>query len=266
VTEVDVYSYHLDETKRSWLEFELKPKLQLIEFLKQRGYAVVQNATMTGRSGAQHSIDILASRDDGVVNHDVAIGIEIAGDKIGLERVLAFDEKAYDIGIHDKVLIVVPGLSKEAKKRFTSRQRINVLEVADLEALMMDTPQPREEAKRKETFRFESKSQLIRYLRQRGYQVTEEVEVKGRSGAMHNIDILPTSDEGIVTHNIAIGIAVSEAPVQLDKLFDFDDKAYDTGIQDKALIAVPGLTREAKQFAQRQRIRVFEADEPESTS
>ena len=84
--------------------------------------------------------------------------------------------------------------------------------------------------------------------------------MKGRSGAEHSIDILATKDEGIVVHNIAIGIEVSAQPLGIDKVFDFDDKAYDCGIPDKLLIAVPGLTREASRFAQRQRIKVFETE------
>ena len=44
----------------------------------------------------------------------------------------------------------------------------------------------------------------------------------------------------------------------LERVFDFDDKAYDSGIMDKVLVAVPGLTGEAMQFAKRQGIRVFE--------
>ena len=51
VTEVNIYSYSFNEAKRGWLEFELKPKLQLIEFLKQRGYEVKENAEVKGRSG-----------------------------------------------------------------------------------------------------------------------------------------------------------------------------------------------------------------------
>ena len=46
-------------------------------------------------------------------------------------------------------------------------------------------------------------------------------------------------------------------------MFGFDDKAYDIGIMDKVLIAIPGLSREARQFAQRQKIRVFEVKELE---
>jgi len=60
-------------------------------------------------------------------------------------------------------------------------------------------------------------------------------------------------------HNIVIAIEVAGKPIGIEKIFDFDDKAYDCGIFDKILIAVPGLTPEASRFAQRQRIRVFEA-------
>ncbi|MCJ7764159.1 MAG: hypothetical protein MUO90_03265, partial [Dehalococcoidales bacterium] len=76
ITDTIIYSYTFNEAKRSWLEFELKPKLQLIEFLKQRGYKVSENAAVKGRSGAEHNIDILATRDDGIINYAVAIGIK----------------------------------------------------------------------------------------------------------------------------------------------------------------------------------------------
>ena len=75
--------------------------------------------------------------------------------------------------------------------------------------------------------------------------------------------MLATRDDGIVVHHIAIGVEVAEGPIELDKVFDFDDKAYDIGILDKIFIGVPGLSREAKQFAKRQKIRVFEVKEVE---
>jgi len=265
ITAVTVYSYSFNEEKRGWLEFELKPKLQLIDFLKQRGYEVVENATVKGRSGAEHKIDILATRDDGIVTYNIAIGVRVAEGEIGLDEIFDFDDTAYDSGIHDKVLVVVPGLGREAE-RFASQQRIKVLEVRDLETVLAGgAPKPSEEVKR-EPFKFKSKSQLIEYLEQLGYQVEENAEVQGKSGAKHNLDILATRDDGIVTHHIAIGVEVGEKPVELDKVFDFDDKAYDIGILDKVFIVIPGLSQEARQFAQRQKIRVFEVKELEPSS
>jgi general secretion pathway protein E len=58
---------------------------------------------------------------------------------------------------------------------------------------------------------------------------------------------------------------VSDETVELDKVFDFDVKAYDIGIQDKILIASPGLSLPANQFAERQRIKVFEVEKLDSS-
>ena len=263
VGEVTIYSYSLDEAKRNWLEFELQPKVQFLKFLKQSGYKVTENARMKGKSGAEHCIDILATRDDGIVTHSIAIGIEIARDKVGLDRILDFDVKAYDSGIHNKVLISSPGLGEEAGK-FASHQRIKVLEPKDLEIVLTGGSQPSREII-KEPFEFKSKSQLIQYLERQGYTVKKNAEVEGRSGAAHNIDILATRDEGIINHRIAIGIVMGKKPIGLDKVFKFDDKVYDAGILDKVLIAVPGLTKEARQFAKHQGTRVFEARQLESS-
>jgi hypothetical protein len=263
VDQINVYAYSLDEGKRNWLEFELQPKVRFLEFLRQHGYKVTQNARVKGKSGAEHSVDVLATRDDGVVTHNVAIGIEIARDKIGLDRIMDFDVKAFDSGIHDKLLIIIPALGEEAAK-FASYHGIKVLEPADLDILLTGSPHTGPEIV-KEPFEFESKSQLIQYLKKQGYRVREDAEVKGRSGAIHNINIVATKDEGIITHRIAIGIEVDEKLMGLDRVFDFDDKAYDAGIMDKVFIAVPGLTKEAKQFAQRQGTRVFEVGQLESS-
>ncbi len=256
VDEVYIYFYTLDESKRSWLEFELKPKQQLINFLKQQGYEVKENASVKGRSGADHKIDILATRDDGVISYDIAIGVEVTGEKIGLDKIFDFDDKAYDIGIHDKMLVVIPNLAGEAQK-FAGIQRIKVLEVRDLESVLASSPvKPSMQIDRK-PFEFISKSHLIKFLKEQGYEISEDAKVKGKSGAEHTLDILATRDEGVITHHIAIGIAVGQGPIGLDKIFDFDDKAYDIGIQDKVFIAVPGITNEAKHFAERQQIRIF---------
>ncbi len=259
ITEVNIYSYSIDEAKRSWLEFEFKPKAQLTEFLKRCGYEVIENATRKGRSGAEHNIDILATRDDGIITHEIAIGIKAAGDKVSLRDVCEFDDKAYDTGIREKVLLVDPPLD-EAAATFASHQRITVLPVKDLDAVLARAIPPLDVRVKKEPFEFKSTSHLVEYLKQYAYEVKKKAKARGRSGAEHNIDILAIRDDGIVTHQVAIGMEASDKPIELGKVFDFDDKAYDIGIQNKVLIASPGLSQEAKQFAERQRIRVFEVD------
>jgi hypothetical protein len=261
IEEVNIYAYSLDESKRSWLEFELQPKVRFLEFLRRHGYDITENATLKGKSGAEHIIDILATRDDGVITHSIAIGVEIARDKIELDRILDFDVKAFDSGIHDKILIVIPALGEEAAK-FASYHRIKVLEPKDLEILLTGSPQ-KGPATVTEPFEFQSKSQLMQYLNKQGYRVKEKAEVKGQSGATHKVDILAVKDEGIITHRIAIGIESSQGPMGLDRIFDFDDGAYDAGVMDKVFIAAPGLTKEASQFAERQGIGVFEVEQLE---
>jgi len=257
VGEVSIYSYSLDETKRNWLEFELQPKARFLEFLRQHGYQVTENARVKGRSGAEHCIDMVATRDDGLVSHSIAIGIEIAREKVELGRVLDFDVKAYDGGFHNKVLIVIPELGEEAKK-FAQIQRIEILEPKELAKVLALGVPPIAGKSEKEPFEFKSKSQLVQYLERQGYKVKKNAKVEGRSGAEHNIDILATRDEGIITHRIAIDVEVGKRPIELDKVFKFDDKAYDAGILDKVVIGVPGLTREARQFARHQGTKVFE--------
>jgi len=264
IAEVSIYSYSLDQTKRNWLEFELKPKVRFLEFLSQHGYKVAENARVKGRSGAEHCIDMVATRDDDLVSHSIAIGIEIAREKVGLDRVLDFDVKAYDSGFHNKVLIVVPELGEEAKK-FAQLQRIEILEPKELEKVLTRSVPSVAGTMEKEPFEFKSKSQLVQYLERQGYKVKKNAKVEGRSGAEHNIDILATRDEGIITHRIAIDVEVGKRPVGLDKVFNFDDKAYDAGILDKVVIAVPGLTREARQFARHQGTKVFETGQLEQS-
>jgi len=269
ITEVDAYSYSLNEEKRNWLQFELKPKSKLLQLLQGRGYQLRENARVKGRSGAEHTFDLLATRDDGIVVHNIAVSIEISPQPIGLSRVFSFDDKAYDTGLYDKVLIAIPGVTPEARQ-FAARQRIRVLESADWETFLardiFPAPLPEVEVEMgRKPFQFKSRSELVSYLRNRGYEVKKGARITGRSEAEHTIDLLATRDDGIMVHNIIIGVEVSDKPIGIDKVFDFDDKAYDTGIHDKILVAVPGLSREAMRFAQRQRIKVFEAEtlEPE---
>lgn len=111
-----------------------KSKTQLIEYLKAAGYRVEEQATIQGRSGANHRFHILAYYNDGILTHTLAIGILSAQDEVGFDAVSAFDTRAYDANIHDKAVLVYPRLSTEARQ-FAEYQRIKVIEVDSAEAL-----------------------------------------------------------------------------------------------------------------------------------
>jgi CheY-like chemotaxis protein len=118
--------------------------------------------------------------------------------------------------------------------------------------------------KKRLEFELEPKRQLIECLVNLGYEVKEAVQVQGKSGATHVIDLLANKDDLLVKHTVAVGILAapnSETSVSIDSLFGFDSKVYDAGIENKMVIAVPGLTSEAMKFAERQGIRVYRLED-----
>jgi general secretion pathway protein E len=98
--------------------------------LRDFGYRLEEKAKILGRSGVEHTFDILATNDDGIITHTVGISIMAAKNEIGFDDVSSFDTRAYDVGIHDKLLLACPKLSHEAKQ-FAKYQRIKVIEVDD---------------------------------------------------------------------------------------------------------------------------------------
>ena len=116
------------------IPFIYTSKAKLLEYLRQQGYRTEEKARIPGRSGAEYTIDIMAYFDDGLFTHTISIGILTADKEVGLEAVSAYDTKAYDIGIHDKVLLVSPAISDEARI-FAELQRIKVIEVGNAAAL-----------------------------------------------------------------------------------------------------------------------------------
>jgi hypothetical protein len=263
--ETVVYSYRLNDEKRPRLEFELGPKAQFIGFLKNQGYEVAERAKVNGmsKSGSAHTFDILARRDDGLITHTIGIGIIIdnQGQEIGLDEVFTFDTKAYDSGILDKVLLVVPKLKPEARQ-FAQRQRIRVFEEKDLETFLASAVPSDPRQMSHPPFKFETRAKLLEYLTSLGYKAEKKATVLGKSGAKYNFDILAVNNDGIITHTLGIDILMAKDEVGLAAVSSFDTKAYDVGIHDKVLLVSPRLSKEARQFAQCQRIEVIEVANP----
>lgn len=271
-----LYLYHLNEAKRNLLDFELEPKAILIDFLRCHGYEVEEAARVQGQSGAIHTIDILATRDDWIAKHTIAIGIVAAqpsNAEVLIDELFNFDTKAYDIGIHDRVLIVIPKLSVEARK-FAERQGMRVYEFQEFKTMFSEQiaevplTEMAEKVRQAEEFepelaKVDPKAWLIRFLESRGYEVTEEAKVIGKSGAEHLLDIYAQKDEVIVTHTLAAVIATAGEgeEITVDVVSQFDTKAYDTGIRDKILIATSKLSPAARQLAKQQGIKVIEPKE-----
>ncbi len=273
-----LYSYSLNEIYRKKLEFELEPKKQLIDYLVRLGYDVQESVQVQGRSGATHRIDILASMDDMITRHTVAIGILAAPQddaEVSIDPLFNYDSKIYDTGINNKMVIAIPKFTPEAMK-FAKRQNIRVYSLEELRDLFsfrvqvtetLDTSKDLEMADTAvkldalDMNRVAPRIWLKALLEKRGYTVEEKLKLAGRSGAGHILDIYAQKDDGIVNHRLAACI-ITETDVfnsDVNEVMQFDSAAYDAGIRDKVLISVPVLSKEARQFAEYQHIKILEA-------
>jgi len=263
--ETVLYSYHLNLEKKRKMEFELNERPRFADFLKKQGYDVVESANVNGttKSGAKHLLDILARRDDGLITYTIGAGILISGrgQEVSLAEVFAFDNKVYDLGIHDKVLLVVPKLDNEAS-RYARQQRIKIIEEKDLETILNSPSRSSQKQSSQKPFVFETKAKLLDHLKSSGYRFEEKAKILGRSGVEHIFDILAFNDDGIITHTLGINILVAKDEISFNAVSAFDTRAYDVGIHDKLLLACPKLSHEARQLAQYQRIKVIEVDDP----
>lgn len=269
--EMEVCAYRFSPDKRGWLEFQLKPKTQLVDFLKARGYQVQELAQMTGRSGAVHTIDVLAVRDDVLTKINLGIGLLVANtgeSEVGLEALFKYDTRTYDIGINYKVVIAIPRLGPEAMN-FANRQMIRAFEAKTLASVVSNiTSLPGSQVNMQTDtvqtagldMRGTARVQLVRFLRNRGYDVYERALLTGKSGVDHVFDIFARRDDRIIIPTLAICIAVSPGnqPVDMDEVSRFDAAAFDCGIRNKIFVGIPVISQQARQFAQQQRIDIFE--------
>jgi DNA-binding response OmpR family regulator len=274
---IPLSSYSLNESYRKRLEFELEPRKRLIEYLDRLGYDVQESVQVKGRSGATHKIDIVAGMDDLITRHTVAIGILAAPQEEGevaIDPLFNFDSKIYDTGIDSKMVIAVPRFSREAMK-FAERQGIRVYGLEDLRVLLagkarlmefISVKKEKREVKPdngQDVKKSDPRGQLKWLLENRGYTVSEKVKVTGRSGADHILDLYAHKDDGVINHKVAACVIMNEDALgnDVNEVMQFDTAAYDASIRDKVLVSVAALSKEARQFAEYQRIKIISAEE-----
>jgi general secretion pathway protein E len=104
-------------------------KEELVTSLANRGYGVKERAKVRGRSGVEYTFDILAAVENGQVEHRLGVDF-LNGDKeVSLEQVMLFDTKAYEVGVDEKVILVLVELTPEAQQ-FAQHQQIKVLKLS----------------------------------------------------------------------------------------------------------------------------------------
>jgi general secretion pathway protein E len=235
----------------------MSPQLgtQIREYLEQQGYAVTEGAKLLGKSGIEHTFDMLAQRNDGFTSYTIAIGIAAGGDREKeADTIFSLANEAYDCGILDRILIAIPDFSKETKQ-LAEKQRIKVIDGERIGQLLTLKPAP--PVKPGELVGFETKEELVTSLANRGYGVKEKAKLKGRSGVEYIFDMLARTENGQVDHRMAIDFLNGQKEVSLEQVMLFDTKAYEVGVDEKVIVVSADLSPEAQQFAQHQKIKVL---------
>ncbi len=108
------------------------------------------------------------------------------------------------------------------------------------------------------------KSQLKAYLAKRGFELSEETKLPGKSGVIHSFDILAYNEVDGARRSLGIDFMSGEKSISLEQVVVFDSKAYETGIDDKVIVVSPGVSTKAQEFAQKQGIKVLDGTTQDS--
>ena len=69
------------EGKVHKVEISPELKFQIKEYLQRQGYEITEEAKRIGKSGVEHTFDILAQRDNGFTSYTIAISIAAGGNR-----------------------------------------------------------------------------------------------------------------------------------------------------------------------------------------
>ncbi|MFP3880304.1 MAG: GspE/PulE family protein [Dehalococcoidia bacterium] len=233
----------------------LELKFRIKEYLQARGYQVTERAELVGKSKVTHTFDMLAQMDDGFNSYTMAVCVTAGGDsEKEAQTVFNFANKAYDCGIIDRILFAAPELNRDVKQ-LARKQRIKVIDGELIDRLLAS--RPAEPVKPRGPLQFETKEQVLQSLIDLGYDVQEKARVKGKSGVEYTFDVLAHTNTDQVGRTLGIDFLSGQKEVSLDQVTLFDTKAYDAETDGKIIVVSPGITPEARQFAEHQRIRVF---------
>ncbi|OYD14693.1 hypothetical protein CH330_07890 [candidate division WOR-3 bacterium JGI_Cruoil_03_51_56] len=131
VRELVLYRYEVNPAQLAKLKVERIPKARVHEFLTREGYEIQESALATGRSGAEHQIDLLATKRSGPLEHRIVVGFASAEKEVDSEEVIKLYAKAYDVDAQDTILVVSPRLSKDAQN-FARHYHIKVFDAEQL--------------------------------------------------------------------------------------------------------------------------------------
>lgn len=102
--------------------------------LKDEGVVVSRNATMVGKSGAKHQVDIFYQFERASLTHKVAIECKFTGRPVEKADVMEFHSKSKDIGNIQSVIVSRSGFQSGAVE-YAKHYDIELLKLSDLPTL-----------------------------------------------------------------------------------------------------------------------------------
>jgi general secretion pathway protein E len=229
------------------------------QYLEKRGYKTTEGAKILGKSGAEHTFDMLARRDAGFISHSIGVAIIPDGDeKTKINFMHNCANRGYDVGLASSVIIAVTPLSQEAQ-RLAQYQHMKI--VNSEEAQLLAKEEPAKPVKLAMTNTFENKGQLIKALENLNYRIERDVKVKGKSGTEYSFDIVAYEDDMVTGHKLVIDFIGGVAEIPLERISLFEVKSYDVGFSDKGIVVGVPLSREARQFALKYAIQIIQIDQ-----
>lgn len=129
--ELVMYRYTANEPKLSRLRVEQVPKARVREFLQREGYEIREKVQLVGRSGAEHELDLIATKRSGPLEHRIVVGFASADREVDSEEVIKLYAKAYDVDAENVVLVATPRLGSEAQ-HFAQHYHMKVIEADQL--------------------------------------------------------------------------------------------------------------------------------------
>ncbi len=127
IRELVLCRYEVNQEQLSKLRVERIPKARVREFLTREGYEIQESVHATGRSGAEHEIDLLATKRSGPLEHRIVVGFASAEKAVDSEEVIKLYAKAYDVDAQDIILVASPKLSDDAQ-HFARHYHIKVFD------------------------------------------------------------------------------------------------------------------------------------------
>jgi hypothetical protein len=103
--------------------------------------------------------------------------------------------------------------------------------------------------------------QMAAYFRLNGYETDLNVKLEGKSGGIHEIDVLVRKSDGITDFTLAVECKAWAAPIEKDVVSKLSMIIADTGVNKGIIVSLQGWRSGAEKSARQEKIDLWGPDE-----